>query len=169
MFKKIVLFALVLIPVAAFAQESQKTAYFNSAEVIMGMPQFKTMQDSLQKVSTALESEMKILEDEFTKKYTTYLQQQDSLVESIKIRRQQEIEDLRERAMTFQEQSQQKLQELQQTLLLPIQQKVQEALKTVGDENNFSYILEAGTGTLLYVNPTSPDATPLVKRKLGLQ
>ncbi len=92
----------------------------------------------------------------------------DSLVESIRIRRMQEIQDIDQRAATFNEQSQKQLQQLYEQLISPIQQKVRDAIQTVGAENSFTYILESGN-TILYVSPTALDATPLVKKKLGIQ
>ncbi|MDR0864722.1 MAG: OmpH family outer membrane protein [Candidatus Symbiothrix sp.] len=164
MIKKIVLFALLLIPVGAFAQE--KIAYFNSADVIQVMPEYKQMQDSLQKTQTAIQTELGILEEEYKKRYEAFMAEADKLVETIRIRRMQEIQDVENRASTFQEESQKLLQKIYEQLLTPIQQKVRTALKAVGDENGFTYILDASS--LLYVSPSAVDASPLVKKKLGL-
>lgn len=166
MFKKIVLFALLLLPIGVFAQE--KIAYFNSAEVIMAMPEYTQMQDSLQKTQEAIKAEMSILEEEYSKKYQAFMAESENLVESIKVRRMQEIQDIEQRAANFNEQSQQQLQQLYEKLITPIQQKVKDAIQSVGAENNYTYILEAGA-TVLYVSPSAPDATPLVKKKLKLQ
>lgn len=166
MFKKIVLFTLLFIPVSLLAQE--KIAYFNSGEVIMAMPEYTQMQDSLQKTQEAFRKEMSSMEDEYSKKYQAFMAEADGLVESIKVRRMQEIQDIEQKASNFNEQSQQQLQQLYEQLMTPIQQKIREAIQTVGAENNYTYILEAGA-TVLYVSPTATDATPLVKKKLGLQ
>jgi outer membrane protein len=166
MLKKFVLFALVLIPAGAIAQEA-KIAYLNSPEVITAMPEYLQLQDSLQKTKDAIETELKILEDEYNKKYTAFMSESETLVEAIRVRRLQEIQDIESRAQTFNQQSQQQLQQLQQALFVPIQQKVKEAIEAVGAENNFIYIVDAAT--LLYINPQSTDATPLVKKKLGLK
>jgi outer membrane protein len=165
MIKKIVLFALLLIPVGAFAQE--KIAYFNSADVIQVMPEYIQMQDSLQKTQTAIESELVILGEEYKKKYESFMTEADKLVESIKIRRMQEIQDIENRASNFQEQSQKQLQQLYEQLMVPIQQKVRNAIKAVGEENGFAYILDSAG--ILYISPSATDASPLVKKKLGLQ
>lgn len=167
MIKKLILFALLLAPVAMSAQEVQKIAYFKYYEVIQEMPEFKQMQDSIQKQAEVFDSEMKIMDAEYQKKYKDFLEQQETLTESIKIRRQQELQEIGERAMNFQQHAQQQQQQLQQALLEPIQEKIMKAVQDVGKENHFSYILE--TNSLLYFSPQSPDATPLVKAKLGLK
>ena len=167
MLKKIVLLALLLVPMGAIAQ--QQIAYFTYSEVIMAMPETAAMQDSLMKTQAAIEAELQVLEEEYSKKYTSFMEDFNTLVDAIKTRRQQEIQDIQERAVTFQQQSQQQLQQLQQQLLMPIQQKIQDALNAVATEQNYLYVLEIGSGSILYTSPSAPDATPLVMRKLGLQ
>jgi outer membrane protein len=164
MLKKIVLFALLLLPVGAFAQD--KIGYFNSAEVIPAMPEYTLMQDSLQKTQNAIRTELATMEDEYTKKYQAFMKEGETLIENIKIRRMQEIQDLEQRAATYGETSQKQLQDLYDQLLAPIQQKVRDAIQAVGNENNFTYIFDAAG--LLYVSPTAANATALVKKKLGL-
>lgn len=165
MFKKIVLFALLFIPVSLFAQD--KIAYFNSAEVITVMPEYAQMQDSIQKMQTEFQKEMQVLEEEYSKKYEAFMAEGEKLIESIRIRRMQEIQDIEQRAAKYNEDSQKDLQQAYERMLVPIQQKVKDALNKVGAENNITYILEGGA-SLVYVGPNATDATPLVKKKLGL-
>ena len=167
MFKKIVLFALLLVPMGAMAQDASKIAYFNSGEIITIMPEYLQMQDSLKREQAAIEDMLRVYEEEYGKKYTALMAEGDTLVESIKVRRLQDIRDIEERAASFNQDSQQRLQQLQQNLFIPIQQKVRTAIEEVGTENGFAYILDAAS--LLFINPSSTDATPLVKAKLGLK
>ena len=165
MFKKIVLFALVMLPAIAFAQE--KIAYVNSMEVLTAMPEYKQMQDSMSKAQTEFQSEFKSMSDELTKKYSDYVAQRDSLNESIKARREQEIQDLQQRAENFQQYAAQQQDAMQQRLSAPIYDKFQKAVSDVGKENNFLYIIDSQM--LRYTSSTATDATPLIKRKLGIQ
>ena len=167
MLKRIVLFALLFVSMGAMAQDVSKIAYFNSGEIITIMPEYLQMQDSLRKEQTAVEDEMKIFEEEYNKKYAAFMAEGETLNENIKVRRLQDIRDIEEKAGIFNQESQQRLQQLQQNLFIPIQQKVRTALEEVGTENGFAYILDAAS--LLFVNPSSTDATPLVKAKLGLK
>jgi len=165
MFKKIVLFVLVMFPVIAFAQE--KIAYVNYGDVILAMPEYKQMMDSLKKSDAEYQTELKALSDEYSKKLSDYIAQRDSLNESIRTRREQDLDGLRERAANFQQEAQQKQEDLQQSLSVPIQNKLQKAISDVGSENNYLYI--ANSQAMLYISPTALDATPLVKKKLGIQ
>jgi len=144
-----------------------RIAYVNYSEIIKIMPEYIHVQDSVKKAQAALQNEMNILEEEYKKKYNSFVNESNNLVESVKMRRMQEIKDISDRAELFHDQSQKQLQQTYERLLAPIQKKVQEAIRTVGDEHNFIYILEE-TG-LLYVNPSAINATPLVKQKLKLK
>ena len=167
MIKKILLFALMLIPVYAFAQESQKIAHLFTSEVLLAMPEFTQMNDSLQKQAAIFDGEMKMLQEDYQKKYETYLEQRDSLTESIRMRREQELTDLGEKAMTFQQEARSAQEQLQEALITPIREKIVKAVQEVAAENKYAYVIEIQY--LLYVSPESVNATPLVKTKLGIK
>ena len=52
-------------------------------------------------------------------------------------------------------------------MIEPIQQKMADAIKAVGTEQGYTYIIDPQV--LLYTGPNAIDATPFVKTKLGLQ
>jgi outer membrane protein len=166
MFKKFILFALLALPAGAFAQEV-KIAHVNTQEIFNNMPETSAMETTVANLNQGYTDELKRMEDEYNKKYAEFVEQADSLAESIKVRRMQEVQDLQQRIQTFYQQARQDVQKKQQELLAPIQKKISDAVKAVGDENNFSYIFE--TGAFLYASPKSTDATQLVKTKLGLK
>jgi outer membrane protein len=167
MIKKIFLFALLFVPAAMFAQEAVKLAHISTMEVMTLMPEVKIMQDSLQKQALIADNQIKELQDEYTKKYSDFIQAQDSLPENIKALKIRELESIRERASAFEQDSQQRLQDLNQRLLAPIHEKFKKALEEVGIENHFSYVIDSQV--ILYAAPQSIDAAPLVKAKLGLK
>jgi len=147
--------------------QSPKIAYVNSMEVITAMPEYKQMQDSLSKLQTEFQVELKGMSDEYTKKLSDYVAQQNSLTTSINAHRQQELQDLQQRAENFQQYATQQQDKIQKRLSIPIQDKLQKAINEVGKENNFPYIIDYQV--LLYISPTAMDATILLKKKLGLK
>ena len=106
------------------------------------------------------------MQDEYQTKYSAFVSQQDSLSDNIKLRRMQEIQDIQARIDNFVQVAQQDVQKKQQELLMPIQEKLQKAIKDVGAENGYTYIVDPAA--LLYTGPNAIDATPLVRKKLGL-
>ena len=137
--KKLIIFLLMILPLGVFAQEA-KVALVNSQEIMMGMPEI-----------------------------TDYIAQQDSLTENIKLRRTQELEDIRQRVENFTQVAQQDMNKKQQELLAPIQDKLRNAIKAVGDEKGYAYIFDNNPVIVLYTGNAAIDATPLVKAKLGLK
>ena len=106
------------------------------------------------------------MEEEYQKKYSDVIAQQDSLTENIKIRRMQEVQDMQQRMDNLVQVAQQDVAKQQQELIKPIQEKIQAAIKSVGDEKGYTYILTPEI--LLYSGSSATDATPFVKDKLGL-
>ena len=94
--KKLIIFLLMILPLGVFAQEA-KVAIVNSQEIMMAMPEITAMQETMKQMNDKYAGEMKTMEDEFQKKYTDYIAQQDSMTENIKLRRTQELEDIRQR------------------------------------------------------------------------
>lgn len=164
--KKLVIFLLMMLPLGLFAQES-KIAIVNTAEVMQAMPEFADMQKQMQEMEANYQKELKVMSDEYEKKYSDFIAQQDSLTENIKLRRMQELEDIQQRSQNFIQVSQQDFNKKQGELLTPIQEKLRNAIAAVGKENGYLYILDPQI--VLYKSDAAIDATAQVKAKLGIQ
>ena len=150
--KKLIIFLLMMLPLGVFAQES-KIAIVNTQEVIQAMPEFATMQKQMADMEAKYKNEMQVMQDEYNKKYSDFVAQQDSLTENIK-------------TQNFIQISQQDFQKKQGELFTPIQDKLKNAIKAVGDEKGYTYILDPQI--VLYQGNTAVDATQFVKAKLGI-
>ncbi|WP_080905282.1 OmpH family outer membrane protein [Parabacteroides sp. Marseille-P3160] len=164
--KKLIVLLCLIFPMGMFAQEV-KIAYVNTQEVFTAMPEVSTVESQLADMNQKYEAEFKKMQEEYQKKYADFTSQQDSLTENIKLRRMQELEDLRTRIQNFVPVAQEDMQKKGQELYAPIQKKMQDAIKAVGDEKGYAYILNPEI--LLYKGASSIDATPFVKAKLGLK
>ena len=163
--KKLIIFLLMMLTLGVFAQES-KIAIVNTQEVIQAMPEFATMQKQMADMEAKYKNEMQVMQDEYNKKYSDFVAQQDSLTENIKMRRMQELQDMEQRTQNFIQISQQDFQKKQGELFTPIQDKLKNAIKAVGDEKGYTYILDPQI--VLYQGNTAVDATQFVKAKLGI-
>ncbi len=166
--KKLIIFLLMVLPLGVFAQEA-KVAIVNSNEIMAAMPELTAMQESLKQMNDKYTAEMKTMEDEYQKKYSDFVAQQDSMTENIKVRRMQELQDIEQRVQNFMQVARQDMDKKQQELLTPIQEKVRAAIKSVGDENGYAYIFDNNPGIVLYTGNAAIDVTPMVKTKLGLK
>ena len=121
----------------------------------------------MQEMEANYQKELKVMSDEYEKKYSDFIAQHDSLTENIRLRRMQELEDIQQRSQNFIQVSQQDFQKKQGELLTPIQEKLRNAIAAVGKENGYLYILDPQI--VLYKSDAAIDATAQVKAKLGIQ
>lgn len=168
MIKKLLLIALLALPMGIFAQ-NLKFGHLRSSEIIPLMAEYTKAQTDLQGYFKNYQDELKKLEDEFNKKVTEFQNEEKTLPENIKNRRQQELQDMATRAQEFQTTSEQDMQKKQQELMAPILQKANDAITAVGQEQGFTYIFDLDSTPIPYVNETtSTDVTAAVKAKLGI-
>lgn len=164
--KKLILTLLVALPMSVFAQ---KFAHFNSAEIIQAMPEYTAAQTEMQNQGKQYEEELKRMQDELRTKAEEYQKNEATMVDAVKQRRMQELEDLNQRLEQYYQTSQQELQKLQQTKLAEITEKVQKAVKEVGVAGGYVYIMDVTAGIPYISDTLSTDVTAQVKTKLGLK
>ncbi len=79
----------------------------------------------------------------------------------------QELHELDQKTQQFNNTAMDDLRRQHQHLMEPIQQKVIDAIKAVGQEGGYTFILPMGIP--YYQGPGVEDATSAVKAKLGIQ
>ncbi|MBO4801725.1 MAG: OmpH family outer membrane protein [Bacteroidaceae bacterium] len=164
---KKILFAafLMLAPLTIMAQ---KFGHFNSQEIMEAMPETATMRTELQNLAKVYEDDQKRMQDELQKKADEYQKEQANLLENMRARREQELNDLYQRYQQSLQENQQAFQKAQMEKLQAIQDKVLTAVKKVGEEGGYVYIMDTTAG-IPYISPKlSTDVTPELKKALGL-
>ena len=92
------------------------------------------------------------------------------LVENIRARREQELNDLYQRYQQSYQDSQQALQKATQEKLGAITEKVMAAVKKLGEAGGYIYVVDTSTGSIPFVNTTlSTDITAQIKKEVGVQ
>ncbi len=167
MFKKILLAIAVALPMSAMAQ---KFGVVDLEAVFSAMPETAAMQTQVQETSKKYEAEFMKLQEEVNKLMADFqtIQNDENTPQSIKERRLQEVQDRYGKVQQFRETAEQEIARLQQQLSKPIQDKLTEAIKSVGAEGNFTFILPNEPGLLLYQGTDVVDVTPQVRTKLGI-
>lgn len=167
MLKKIALILLFIAPLSVFAQ---KFGHIKTQEIMEAMPEYTKAQTDIETMQQQYQNELKIAEEDFTKKFTAYQQEQATLPKNIKERREKELQDLQERAMQMQQDARQQLEQSWMQMLQPIAKKIDDAIKAVGQEGGYVYIFDLSTTNIPFVNETlSTDVTGAVKTKLGVK
>jgi len=163
--KRIIVMIMALVPLCMVAQEL-KIAVVNTMEIFNVMPEISNFETEMAAYRKQYETNLKQMQDEYTRKYQDLIAQQDSLTENIYKFRVQEIQELETRMSNFTQLTQQEAQEKQEKLLTPIREKMQKAIDQVGEENGY---LILNPEAILYLGKSVVDATDKVKAKLGLK
>ena len=148
---------------------AQKFAHVNSAVIINAMPEYTKAQTELQTLAKQYDDEFKRMQDEFRTKYEDYQKNGESLPETMKQRRVQELQDLDKRLTEYQQTAEQDLAQQERTKLNEISEKVGNAIKEVGTAGGYIYVMDVTSG-IPFINETlSTDVTDQVKAKLGIK
>jgi len=161
------LFLTVLISGMSFAQTGAKIGYIDSNKILTEMPQTDSLSKELKNYADYLDQQMQTMGQEYQKKVQDYQQNVAGMSDLIRQTKEKEITDLQQRIQAFQASADQDLQNKQQELFNPLIQQVKDAITAVGKENGYNYILDVGTGAVVYYE--GDDVFPLVKKKLGIK
>jgi outer membrane protein len=150
--------------------QSFKFAHINSDELIKVMPEYDSATVKLEKTRKELVNQLELMTVELNNKADAYNKEMKNLSDLVKQTKEQDLQDMKNRIDNFQAGAQTQLQEQQVALTQPIFNKVDKAIKEVGKEGGFIYVLDVAKGSLLYFDETkSTNIMPLVKTKLGLK
>ncbi|MFT4070825.1 MAG: OmpH family outer membrane protein [Dysgonamonadaceae bacterium] len=166
MLKKLFILFFAIAPLCAFAQE-MKVAYINTNEIFSAMPELKDVETKMTAKQEEIKKALADIEAEYNKKVEEFKASKVEITPALTTDRQKQLEQLQDRYQAYAQTSDTEFQQLRQSLLAPVQQKLQTAIKAVGDEQGFTYILEVGA--LPYVSTKAVNAGPLVKAKLGIK
>lgn len=150
--------------------QNLKFGHINRNELIQSMPDFDSAKVQLEKLQTELTNAGELLQVELNNKYEAYLKEGKNLTDLVRQTKEQELQDYQRRLSEFQTNAQTQLQEKQVALFTPITEKADKAIREVGKENGFVYILDLSQGVVVYFDETkSTNILPLAKTKLGLK
>ena len=162
--KKIFLIVALALPLAVSAQ---KLGHVNQQEIFTMMPELKQIQQKMDTLSGQYETQIANMQEEFNKKVADYQKEEASMPDALKQLRQQELAEMEQRIQLFYQTAQQDIQKKQQELLAPLHEQLTKAIQKVGKENGFTYIFDSMA--TVYVADDAIDATPLVKKELGIR
>ena len=167
--KKIIICAICAICGFTTANAQAKFGHINSQEIIQLMPEYTKAKSEIDALQAQYEADLKSMNDELQKKAEDFDKNQATLPDNIKQRRQQELQDMYTKIQQSYQDNQQALQKASAEKMQAITNKVLDAIKAVGQEGSYVYIMEMGAG-IPYISTTlSTDVTAQVKQKLGLK
>ena len=164
--KKFLFAILMMAPLSLFAQ---KFAHFNSADIIPNMKEYVAAQTEIETLGKQYKEDLDRMQAELQKKSEEFQKEEAKLLDNVKQRRQQELQDLYNRILQTNQDNQQALEKVQAEKLQAIQQLVMEAIKKVGEAGGYIYIVDTSNGLIPFVNPAmSTDVSAEIKKALGM-
>lgn len=151
-------------PMAVFAQ---KFGHVDAQSVMQSLPEFIKARGDLEAQSKQYENDLKAMQDEIQRKSDDY----DRTKSTMNATKQQETEaELQQLVQKYQQalqDNQQAFQKAQQDKLQPIMNKIMTAIKNVGKDGGYVYIMDV-SGGIPYISETlSKDVTADVKTELN--
>ncbi len=165
--KKFILCAICAL--CGLTASAQKFGHVNTQEIIQAMPEFAAARTEIEKLTAQYEADLKSMQDELQKKGQAFEKESATLPDNIKQRREQELNDLYQRIQQTYSDNQQALNKAQQEKMQAITTKVLDAIKAIGQEGGYIYVMETGAGIPYISTNLSTDLTSQVKTKLGLK
>lgn len=167
--KAIKLTLAVVLVMSASSLFAQKFGRINTQELIVAMPETKTMQTNMEAFGKDLQDNMETLKVEFNNKLQEFQKNMNTYTESISQLKQKELNDLQTRIQDFEQIAQQDYQKKQNELLAPIIDKAKAAIDKVSAAGLYLVVFDTSTGSLAYFDEANlTDIAPAVKKELGI-
>ena len=163
--KKLLLLSLMAI-VPMFAMAQMKFATVKLQEIFELMPETIEANKTLAELAKKYEAENKTIKKEYEIKYTDYVKSRNNMPQNIRARREQELMQISQAIEEFMMVAENDIKQQQELLMLPIKAKLMEAVKAVGDEAGYAFIID--DAQMLYKGVNFDDITVFVEAKLGL-
>jgi outer membrane protein len=161
-----VLFAAVMMFVSVGVAKAQKIATLDVVSILNAMPEKKKADTELKTFVDGKQAEIKKKADAAQAKYNLYNQEAPKKTEAENKARVEEMQKLQEEIAQMQEKMQKDAVARQDLLFEPIEKKLMDVVTKVAKANGYDYIMDANSTGLVYKG--GPDATPAVKKELGL-
>jgi len=166
---KICVLGILLLSAGFVKAQAPKFGHIDLQALIQIMPE----RAAAEKQYTAFQKELGDYFDTMTKEYQTkileYTNKRDSLSDTIRKIKEDDLRAMDERIQTYQQDAQTKLTNKQSDLLKPVFDKAEKAIKDVGAEKGLVYVFDMSSRVILYNSKESVDILPFVKTKLGIQ
>ena len=159
-----VLFATMMMLMTVGVAKAQKVASMDYEAVLAAMPETKKMTTDLDTFSKTKGDELNKQAEAFQKEVQAYQAEGAKMTEAQRTAKESELQKKQQNLQQLQQTAQQDLASRRDTAVKPIIEKLNNAVNKVAKANGFDFIIDATA--LIYKG--GPDATPLVKKELGL-
>ncbi len=147
-----------------------KIGYTNADYILSLMPEAKQIESDLTAYESQLQNQLKSKYDEFQAKAADYQQNGASMIDAVRLDKEQELQNMQQEIASFEQQAQQSLGNKRNQLVSPAYEKIGTAIEQVAKENGYTHIFSSGSpgfSVLLYAREED-NVSDLVLKKLGI-
>jgi outer membrane protein len=165
-FKTLLFASLLFVGATSFSTAQSKIAHINTTQLVESMPEMKTAQAEIERLTKTYEAEIKTMATELQNKIKQYQAEVDTKTDEENTTRGQEVQTMEQSIRQYQGQAQQDLQKKEADLLKPIFEKAKAAIDKVAKAQGFQYVLDSTQGSGVLV-ADGKDLLADVKKELG--
>lgn len=165
--KKMAVAFVLFIAATSFVNAQSKMAHIDITQLLTSMPEMKTAEAELKKLSETYNADIESSMKEFENKATLYQNEAPSKSKEENEKRAMELQGVKQNIGEAQQAAQRELQKKQAELFAPISDKAQAAINKVAAALGFDYVLDAQNGGGLIVFK-GKDLLVDVKAELGI-
>lgn len=166
---KICVLGILLFSAGFVKAQAPKFGHIDYQALLQVMPERAKAEKDYNAFQKELEDAYGTMQKEYNTKLVEYNTKKDSLSETIRKVKEEELGSIADRIQTFSGSAQGKLGDKQAELLKPVLEKADNAIKAVAAEKGLIYVFDLSQRVVLYNSKESLDLLPLVKTKLGIQ
>ncbi len=159
----------ILLFSAGFANaQAPKFGHIDMQALVQIMPERTVAEKQFLAYQKEIEDAYGIMQKELQAKFVDYSAKKDSMSETMRRMKEEDLNAMQERVQTYSQSAQQQLQTKNAELYKPILEKADKAVKDVGAEKGLIYVFDMSARVILYNSKESVDILPFVKTKLGI-
>jgi outer membrane protein len=148
------------------ATQAQKLGHINGQMLVEHMPEYKTAYEELSNYKKQYEDALVAMRAEYEKLIEDFKKSEQTAPKVILDTKVKEIQAKEQGIYDFQEQASADVSAEEQRKVEPILEKAKKAIEDVAKANGYTYIFDAGSGSMLYMG--GDDITKLVCAKMGI-
>jgi len=165
--KKIAVALVLFIAATSFVNAQSKVAHIDVTQLLTSMPEMKTAEAELKKLSETYNADIESSMTEFQNKATLYQNEATSKSKEENEKRALELQGVEKNIREAQQAAQRELQKKQAELFGPISDKAKAAIDKVAAAQGFDYVLDAQQGGPV-IFAKGKDLLVDVKAELGI-
>ncbi|MFI5250835.1 MAG: OmpH family outer membrane protein [Bacteroidota bacterium] len=154
---------------ASYASAQNKIAWINSSAIMDKLPEAQDAQHSIDNLVADWQAEMAKMQNTWQKKYEEYDKKKLILTEQLRAEAEKELQDLDKKIADYRNTKFGQNGELfqkQNELMKPIQNKIFKVLQDIATEDNWDYIFDKSSETLLMYSKDKYDLTDKVLERM---